>query len=152
MMRRTIVICLAVLLLAASPAAARQRGQPSGRQLYLEQCARCHGTGRRGDGPDAPFFSPQPRDLTTGFVAKYAASELVARIREGTPLSLAIDPEGRAARARRVEDILTHMRRLPGIDWAEVDEGGRLYGQRCEVCHGQFGKPWPKGDLPDGVQ
>jgi mono/diheme cytochrome c family protein len=147
-----ISIALAAALLAAAPAVAKERAGPGGRQLYLEDCARCHGVEGRGDGPDAPFFSPQPRDLTTGFVAKYTAAELVARVRDGEPLSLSVDPVGRAERAKRVESILGHMRKIPKVDWTAVDAGGLLYGQRCEVCHGQFGKPWPSAGLPEGVQ
>lgn len=142
---------IVVLLVAVVSADARERAEPSGRQLYLDNCARCHGLAGRGDGPDAPFFSPPPRDLTTGFLGKYADEDLVARLRDGIPLSLAADPEGRKIRAGRVEDIVRHLRRLPDIDWVEVDAGGVLYGNRCEVCHGQFGQPWPAPDLPAGV-
>jgi len=153
MRQLTFAIALATcLLLAAGPVPAKERAGPGGRQLYLENCARCHGLQRRGDGADAPFFLPRPRDLSTGFAKRYAPDELVARVRDGTPLSLAIDPEGRAARARTVENILAHLERLPDIDWKTVDAGGALYGRRCEVCHGQFGQPWPRIDLPNGVQ
>ncbi len=145
-----IVLATAVLL-QTLPALAKERTEPSGQELFVENCARCHGPGRKGDGADAPFFSPQPRDLTTGFIGKYTDDELLARLRDGTPLSLAVDPEGRRLRAKRVESIVAHMQRLPDIEWEDVDAGGVLYGARCEVCHGQFGKPWPAPDLPAGV-
>lgn len=37
--------------------------QEKGRQLYLENCAQCHGENGRGDGPAAALLSRQPRDL-----------------------------------------------------------------------------------------
>ena len=141
-----------LLVLVALSSLAKESSRPSGRQLYLENCARCHGVDRRGDGPDAPFFLPQPRDLTGDFLNRYAPEELVARVRKGTPLALRADPEGRAVRAARVETIVAHMQRLPDVDWKVVDMGGMLYGQRCEVCHGAFGQPWPVDQLPPGVQ
>lgn len=145
---RFAVLCV----LVAFPSWAKESAQPSGRELYLDNCARCHGVDRRGDGPDAPFFLPRPRDLTGDFLNRYAPEELAARVRQGTPLALRVDPEARAIRAQRVELIVSHLERLPDVDWKEVDFGGMLYGQRCEVCHGAFGQPWPAEDLPPGVQ
>lgn len=143
---------IAVLVVVTTTADAKARTEPSGRDLFLQECARCHGPKGKGDGPDAPFFTPAPRDLTTGFLEKYGDEELVARLRDGAPLSLSVDAEGRAIRAKRVESIIDHMEKLPDIDWVEVDAGGVVYGNRCEVCHGQFGQPWPAPDLPPGVK
>lgn len=147
-----VIVGVAVLLTATSWAHARSRVEPSGRDLFLRECARCHGTQGRGDGPDAPFFTPAPRDLTTGFLAEYEDEELVGRLRDGNPLSLSVDVEGRRIRAKRVENVVAHMGKLPSIEWAEVDAGGVVYGKRCEVCHGPFGHPWPAPDLPAGVK
>lgn len=36
----------------------------SGRALYAENCAVCHGDGGRGDGPAAAGMTPPPVDLT----------------------------------------------------------------------------------------
>lgn len=46
----------------------RSSGSPSGsgRAVYLQQCARCHGVEGKGDGYDAKRLSPRPRDLTSG--------------------------------------------------------------------------------------
>jgi mono/diheme cytochrome c family protein len=37
-----------------------------GRSVYREHCAPCHGEAGKGDGPNAFFLSPRPRDFTTG--------------------------------------------------------------------------------------
>lgn len=38
---------------------------PSGKQLYKQFCAACHGPDGKGHGPAAPALSKQPPDLTT---------------------------------------------------------------------------------------
>ena len=47
-------------------AACMPRTEPevSGRALYAENCAVCHGDGGRGDGPAAAGLTPPPTDLT----------------------------------------------------------------------------------------
>ncbi|SER64995.1 Cytochrome C oxidase, cbb3-type, subunit III [Tranquillimonas rosea] len=44
--------------------AAQQMGGPSGKQLYLQNCASCHGESGRGDGPLADGLDRRPADLT----------------------------------------------------------------------------------------
>jgi mono/diheme cytochrome c family protein len=139
-------------LLVAASAFATARVEPSGRELYLDECAYCHGPSGRGDGPEAVYFVPPPRDLRSGFLDVYDDEEVVARLRDGTPLMLEFDPEGLRQRVRQVEQLTAHLQRLPTIDWAKVDEGGAIFAERCEICHGPFGKPWPPAFLPEGVQ
>ena len=38
---------------------------PSGRQMFKEYCAACHGADGKGRGPIFPFFRALPSDLTT---------------------------------------------------------------------------------------
>jgi mono/diheme cytochrome c family protein len=133
-------------------AGAKATVAPSGRELYLEECAHCHGPTGRGDGPEAAYFAPRPRDLTTGFLDVYDDEEIVARLRDGTRLMLEYDPEGLRVRTRQVEQLTAHLERLPTIDWARIDDGSAIFIERCEVCHGPFGKPWPPALLPEGVQ
>jgi mono/diheme cytochrome c family protein len=38
---------------------------PSGKQMYREYCAACHGSDGKGRGPAAPTLSRRPPDLTT---------------------------------------------------------------------------------------
>jgi mono/diheme cytochrome c family protein len=42
----------------------RQTGVISGRELYLDHCAVCHGTDGKGNGPAAPALKTPPPDLT----------------------------------------------------------------------------------------
>jgi mono/diheme cytochrome c family protein len=42
----------------------RQTGEISGKELYLDHCAVCHGTDGKGNGPAAPALKTAPPDLT----------------------------------------------------------------------------------------
>jgi mono/diheme cytochrome c family protein len=146
-----LTVALPALFLPA-PAAAKASVEPSGRDLYLDECAYCHGPSGRGDGPEAKYFVRRPRDLRTGFLDVYDDEEVVARLRNGTPLMLEFDPEGLRQRLSEIDQLTAYLQRLPTIDWARVDEGSAIFTQRCEICHGPFGKPWPPDLLPAGVQ
>lgn len=54
----------ATAALAALGACSPQPPEVSGRALYAEYCAICHGVGGRGDGPAAAGLTPPPTDLT----------------------------------------------------------------------------------------
>ena len=59
-MRKTVAL---VVALAATPALAQDPA--TGGEIYLENCASCHGREATGNGPMAPVLLVQPSDLTT---------------------------------------------------------------------------------------
>src|SRR5262249_55053103 len=65
--RRAAASTLAALWIAASAVAAEQASGPNaeatGKRLYLERCAPCHGDGGAGDGPAAAALDPKPPDF-----------------------------------------------------------------------------------------
>lgn len=124
----------------------------AGAALFQRKCAACHGPGGRGDGPEAQFFARAPRDLRTGFIEAHTDDDLVAKIRDGRALRVDLDPEAMRRRAKETEQIATWIRRLPGIDWDVVERGNEVYLDRCEVCHGPFGRVAPTASLPPGVR
>jgi mono/diheme cytochrome c family protein len=140
-MRRLTTTLLTALIVTAAPMRARAI---DGGALYTHHCEGCHGVTGRGDGPDADLFSTRPRDLQSGFLARYSTDELVRRIRDGMPLVLALDPVGLRARAGEVEAIAAYLQRLPMIDWPTVELGQGAYLDDCELCHGRAGAPEPK--------
>lgn len=146
---------LATALLAAQPAPASAviaHGDATGAMLYQRECAPCHGPTGRGDGPEGIYFAPPPRDLREGFLALYPPEEVVEKIRRGRPLKLEIDPQAVHRRAEMIEQIVAHMNRMQDVDWDAIERGATIYGARCEICHGPFGRPVPKAVLPPGVQ
>jgi len=144
--------CRIAVLLGAVLLSLPSRVAPAaeGRLLYVRHCASCHGPSGRGDGPDAGLFVTPPRDLRSGFLAKYSIDDLVKRVRTGAPLALAVDTPALRARTADVEAIAAHLERLPGIDWRLVERGEELFVDRCEICHGQNGQPGPHP--PAGVR
>jgi mono/diheme cytochrome c family protein len=46
-------------------------------------------------------------------------------------------------RARDVEALAAHLRRLPTLDWRRIELGQQVYLDRCELCHGPAGRPGP---------
>jgi mono/diheme cytochrome c family protein len=59
----TVVIGLGALLFA-SPSWAGDAA--AGEVIFVTNCATCHGTSGKGDGPVGAALTPAPRDFTTG--------------------------------------------------------------------------------------
>lgn len=60
-------------------AACAPEKQVSGRALYLDYCASCHGPGGKGDGPAAEGLGKAPADLT-GIAARNGGVFPMARV------------------------------------------------------------------------
>lgn len=112
-----------------------------GGALYRAYCAYCHGSSGRGDGPGAAMLQTPPRNLRDGVLARYDVDTLVRMVRDGAPLPLALDPAALRRREDEVETLVGHLQRLPRIDWDLVERGEEIYLDRCETCHGPYGRP-----------
>jgi mono/diheme cytochrome c family protein len=56
----------------------------SGRTIYLDKCAECHGETGQGDGPEARMYDPAPGNLTdTKHLSTRTDGELFYQISEG---------------------------------------------------------------------
>lgn len=65
--------------LQASPAALQ-----AARDLYLDNCAQCHGEKGKGDGPEATMYDPLPADLSNSkFNSGLTDGEIFYQISEG---------------------------------------------------------------------
>ncbi len=59
----------------------------SGKQMYRDYCAACHGMNGKGNGPAVQFLKTPPPDLTTignRYTGKTVASKVAAVLRSGT--------------------------------------------------------------------
>jgi mono/diheme cytochrome c family protein len=135
-----------VLGAVAATASAQSR---EGKSLYTAYCAECHGATAHGDGADADLFSPRPTDLRAGVLTRYSDDALVERIRHGRPLALARDPARLRARAGETDTLVAYLQRLPTLRWRRIERGQEIYVDRCEICHGPFGRA--PSTLPRGV-
>lgn len=56
----------------------------SARQIYMDECAQCHGESGKGDGPEARTHYPLPADLTDAkLLANVTDGEIFYQISEG---------------------------------------------------------------------
>ncbi|MFI5394218.1 MAG: c-type cytochrome [Candidatus Binatia bacterium] len=148
-LRHLIAIALIVLACVVFGFSRRAAAELDGGCLYRMHCASCHGPVGRGDGPDATIFAPPPTDLRD-FVKRSNMKDLARRVREGLPLELTLDAAVLRSQTTQVEEILSHIRHLPYINWRLADDGEAIFLCRCEECHGPHGKPG--ATLPLGVQ
>ena len=114
---------------------------PDGAGLYLTHCASCHGRSGRGDGPDASFFISPPRNLRDGYLDQHDTKEIVRRIRDGRSPALPFDAVALRARVGEIDALVAHLKSIPDIDWDRAVRGQVLYLERCQPCHGFFGRP-----------
>jgi len=90
-----------------------------GAELYLQNCAGCHGEEGAGDGPVADYFRPRPRDFTDGYFAfrstEYGGmpsdEDLLRTISEGIRWS-AMPPFEKILSRKEKEAVLAHMKTL----------------------------------------
>lgn len=127
------------MVVVARPAVSASKGEV----LFQAYCARCHGMRGAGDGPHAWLFATPPRDLRSGVIQKYSTSDLVRRVLDGRALPLVFDAQALSQRANDTAGLVMHIRRLPSIKWAQVEAAADLWVDRCETCHGPYGKPSP---------
>jgi mono/diheme cytochrome c family protein len=147
-------IALAIPLARADAAGPRAHPTParhahqSGAALFARHCATCHGATARGDGPDAPLFATPPANLTR-VVREHDIETLIPVVRDGAARTLALDSAALRAQTVEVEELATYLARLPDVDWRRTERGEEIFVDRCEICHGPFGRPGPSA--PPGV-
>jgi cytochrome c oxidase cbb3-type subunit III len=103
-----------------------------GRNLFLNNCATCHGS----DGRGAPGF---PNLADTDWKWGGEPDVVLASIRDGR--MSAMTPWGDVLGATGVEDVLAYTLGLSGrsIPTGNVARGARRYAEYCAACHGADG-------------
>ncbi len=84
---------------------------------YAFYCAQCHGTGGRGDGPNATESQPvDPRNHTSAYeMGKLTDSDIINVIREGgraTSKSTLMPPFGKTLSEKEIEALKDYLRKL----------------------------------------
>jgi len=82
----------------------------AGRQLYQTNCAVCHGTAGRGDGPAAVGLTPRPGDFTQHMLpGKHTDGQVFLWIKDGFPNS-AMPAWGQRFSEEQLWQLVTYLR------------------------------------------
>lgn len=123
-----------------------EAGSSEPEKLFRHYCASCHGLTGAGDGSNADFLDPPPRNLTKRrYVARLTDDDLRNVIAHGgasVGKSKLMPPWGRTLSAEQVEALVLYVRSLPSRasapDRAEPlrEKGLRLVKELgCTGCH-----------------
>ena len=135
--------------LNASPAAARRTGNfprlakgdaATGKTLFAQHCAGCHGATGEGDGTGAAGLRPKPANFTD---REYSMERLSFALWNGVagtsmPAWRELDLASLAALAEAVRAFHAPQPE-PEIPQAVLELGSRVYAERCAQCHGPNG-------------
>jgi cbb3-type cytochrome oxidase cytochrome c subunit len=111
-----------------------------GQDLYLHNCASCHGARGEADGPGALGLQPPPANLAEHEYSLDRLSFVLANGLAGTSMPAWRDfrIEDRSTLARAVRGLHVSQPE-PAIPAATLDLGARVYRANCAQCHGESG-------------
>jgi DMSO reductase family type II enzyme heme b subunit len=165
-----LIVSLSLLLVSGALFRGSSQAQGvTGEALYGRNCAGCHGSDGKGDGPAADFLYPRPRDFTQGtFKVRSTASgdlptdeDLLRTITRGMPGAAMPGWENLSEAERRelvryIKTFSERFTREPPPERAAlgspvpftkeaVAKGREIYRKmKCWECHGEEGR----GDGP----
>lgn len=86
----------------------------SGKKLFEQNCARCHGSGGFGDGPDGANLSPPPANIASASKMPMATDGYLywTIIDGGVPLSTGMPPFKGILKEEEIWKIITYLRVL----------------------------------------
>lgn len=111
-----------------------------GTQVYLRNCAGCHGNRGHGDGPGAAGLRPRPPDLTEHEYTPRRLGAVLWNGSVGTAMSAwrefsAADLSALAAVVQSFHVAQAEPQLPAGI----LELGARVYQEHCAQCHGETG-------------
>lgn len=107
----------------------KQTSPASGKEMYTQYCAACHGTDAKGEGPAAPALKTPPANLTIlarSNGGKYPSDHVAQLLRSGTgvaahgsadmptwgPLFRALDPTHDVTVQQRIHNLNEYLTSL----------------------------------------
>ena len=148
---RTLISGIAIILfftacmVAAAPlsaAPAAQDAPPSpltGKDLYAQSCAPCHGATGNGDGPSASGLSVPPLAFADpNALAGKSLTELFDITKNGN-MQRMMPPWKNRLNDGQIWDAVAYAWTLHTTP-AQLEMGKAVYGANCAACHGTYGK------------
>ncbi|TWB36470.1 CopD family protein [Nitrospirillum pindoramense] len=123
----------------SSPTGFTAASVAQGAALFPGHCARCHGVGGAGDGPDAAKLSIPPADLTAHHLLDHSEGDIFWWLTHGMP-----DPDGKLVMPA-FADQLSEDERWALIDYIHTLNSGTTVAEAKGVW--TWGMPAPELDL-----
>jgi len=86
------------------------------KSLFAEQCASCHGSGGKGDGPAAAALTPKPHDLTDkqhmAAVTDQYLTDIIKKGGAAVGKSAVMAPFGDSMSDADIADMVAYLRSL----------------------------------------
>lgn len=105
---------LVVFAVAALSSTAGRAAASAGKTVYDRDCTQCHGAAGKGDGEEAQYLTPTPKDFASGILEKRGDDFLAAVIAEGGKakgLSESMPAFPKLSR-QEVKDVIGYIRQL----------------------------------------
>jgi mono/diheme cytochrome c family protein len=111
-----------------------------GENLFVQNCAGCHGVHGRGDGWVAPVLFRKPKNLATTRFSLTLLSQVLWNGKPGTamPSWRSVPPANRAALAAYVQSLHAPAK-AESAPVQVLETGSSLFRQNCAPCHGEAG-------------
>lgn len=136
--------------LSVSPARSRRKGDAPrlavstdlarGKQVYLHNCASCHGAGGEGNGPGVAGLKPRPANFTEHEYTLDHLSGVLSNGVYGSAMQAWRDlPAADLAAVAAVVRGFHATQAEPALPPNIVELGARVYAANCVQCHGEKG-------------
>ena len=111
-----------------------------GAEVFIRNCAGCHGRQGLGDGPAAVALIPTPRNLATAQFSDRSLSESLWNGVRGSSMPSWSDlPSGELRGLVAYLKTIAPTEPPPDLTALERATGKAIYVKQCAVCHGQTG-------------
>lgn len=142
--RLSSALLLAFLALYATPPARAQSA--SGRDLYNQHCAFCHGVNGLAETPVGRILKPRPRRFADPVeMARLTDDQVYRAIKEGKP-GTAMASWAQVLSEPQIGDVMDYIRHLASTakpmssEELSLEVGHRIYAKECAFCHGKNGE------------
>lgn len=126
-----------MLLLASPGVRAEPAAEPTGRRVFVERCAPCHGEDGNGDGPAAAALEPRPRNLRDpAFWQGRGTEQLRAIVRQGKPGTM-MQPFADVLSDGEIDAVVAYLGRFRTATGAGAGDGqAPVAGKREDAARG----------------